>query len=188
MARRRKARGAAVTSYVEIDGQTYAVTIRQADGRDGTVLTVRLSVDGNPSGHGGSLHVSARQTAAGVSFVYLSDGRHVDAAITSPGGIALVQLSGKDLSAVVRQKPARRRRETAVHRSGETTVVAPMPGRVIRVLVQPGDVVAARQGLVVVEAMKMENELSAPRPGRVREVTVLAGASVESGRVLVVID
>ena len=45
-----------------------------------------------------------------------------------------------------------------------------MPGRVVRVLVKPGDDVAARQGLVVVEAMKMENELAAARDGRVKEV------------------
>jgi biotin carboxyl carrier protein len=62
-----------------------------------------------------------------------------------------------------------------------------MPGRVVRVLVGPGDEVAARQGVVVVEAMKMENELRAPRAGRVKEIAVAAGASVEAGRVLVVI-
>ena len=66
--------------------------------------------------------------------------------------------------------------------------MAPMPGRVVRVLVKPGDEVAPRQGLVVVEAMKMENELSSPRAGTVREVTVSEGASVEAGRLLAVID
>jgi biotin carboxyl carrier protein len=63
-----------------------------------------------------------------------------------------------------------------------------MPGRVVRVLVAPGDEVAARQGVVVVEAMKMENELRAPRGGRVKDVTVSAGTSVEAGRILVVIE
>ena len=63
--------------------------------------------------------------------------------------------------------------------------MAPMPGRVVRVLVKPGDTVAARQGLVVVEAMKMENELRSPRAGRVKEVAVAEGESVEAGRLLV---
>ena len=63
-----------------------------------------------------------------------------------------------------------------------------MPGRVVRVLVKPGDEVAARQGLVVVEAMKMENELAAPRAGRVKEVAVTEGQSVEAGRLLVVVE
>jgi biotin carboxyl carrier protein len=66
--------------------------------------------------------------------------------------------------------------------------MAPMPGRVVRVLVAPGDEVAARQGLVVVEAMKMENELGSPKAGRVKDVQVSAGQSVDAGRVLVVIE
>jgi biotin carboxyl carrier protein len=67
-------------------------------------------------------------------------------------------------------------------------VVAPMPGRVVKVLVAPGESVAARQPLVVVEAMKMENELRAPGPGTVREVRVTDGDPVESGAVLVVFE
>jgi biotin carboxyl carrier protein len=55
-------------------------------------------------------------------------------------------------------------------------------------LVQQGDAVEARQAVVVVEAMKMENELRSPKAGRVKEVAVAAGSSVEAGRVLVVID
>jgi biotin carboxyl carrier protein len=62
-----------------------------------------------------------------------------------------------------------------------------MPGRVVKVLVAPGDAVLARQGLVVVEAMKMENELRAPRAGTVAEVRVREGTPVEANVVLVVI-
>jgi biotin carboxyl carrier protein len=63
-----------------------------------------------------------------------------------------------------------------------------MPGKVVKVLVKPGDEVKARQGLVVVEAMKMENELRSPKDGRVAEVLVAEGASVEAGRLLVVVE
>jgi biotin carboxyl carrier protein len=62
-----------------------------------------------------------------------------------------------------------------------------MPGRIAKVLVKVGDVVAARQGLVVVEAMKMENELRSPRAGTVVEVRVVEGARVESQALLVVV-
>jgi biotin carboxyl carrier protein len=58
----------------------------------------------------------------------------------------------------------------------------------VRVLVSQGDQVKARQGLVVVEAMKMENELRSPKDGRVREVTVTEGMSVVAGRLLVVVE
>jgi biotin carboxyl carrier protein len=71
--------------------------------------------------------------------------------------------------------------------TGPVSVVAPMPGRVVKVLVAPGDAVLARQGLVVVEAMKMENELRAPRAGTVADVRVREGAPVDANAVLVVI-
>lgn len=71
---------------------------------------------------------------------------------------------------------------------GPQRVVAPMPGKIVRVMVKPGDAVTAKQGLVVVEAMKMENELRAARDGRVREVAVVEGQSVEAGAVLLVVD
>jgi biotin carboxyl carrier protein len=63
-----------------------------------------------------------------------------------------------------------------------------MPGKVVRVLVKSGDEVHPRQGLVVVEAMKMENELRATRAGRVRNVFVSEGQSVEAGTALVVVE
>ena len=72
--------------------------------------------------------------------------------------------------------------------SGSAAVTAPMPGRVVKVLVAPGDAVAARQPLVIVEAMKMENELRAPRSGTVASVRVSEGQSVEAQAVLVVIE
>jgi biotin carboxyl carrier protein len=72
--------------------------------------------------------------------------------------------------------------------SGPQRVTAPMPGKVVRVLVNAGDEVKTRQGLVVVEAMKMENELRAVRDGRVREVCVAEGQSVEAGASLVVVE
>jgi biotin carboxyl carrier protein len=72
--------------------------------------------------------------------------------------------------------------------SGPQRLAAPMPGKVVRVLVAPGDEVQPRQGLVVVEAMKMENELKATRAGRVREIFVREGQSVEAGTALIVVE
>jgi biotin carboxyl carrier protein len=72
--------------------------------------------------------------------------------------------------------------------AGPQRITAPMPGRVVRVLVQPGGRVTARQGLVVVEAMKMENELRAGRDGTVTEVHVHEGLSVDAGALLIVIQ
>lgn len=71
---------------------------------------------------------------------------------------------------------------------GPQIVEAPMPGKVVRILVAPGDEVVEGQGLVVVEAMKMENELGSPKDGVVKEIHVEEGASVEGGAKLVVVE
>jgi pyruvate carboxylase subunit B len=72
--------------------------------------------------------------------------------------------------------------------SGPAPVVAPMPGLVVRVEVRPGDAVVPGQGLVVMEAMKMENELHAQGAGVVKAVLVKPGTAVEKGAVLVELE
>ena len=103
------------------------------------------------------------------------------------GGAWRVHVNGAAVPLALRTS-AQRRRRPARRDAGDGRVVAPMPGRVVKVLVAAGTRVEARQGVVVVEAMKMENELRAPRAGVVREVRVAEGASVEAQAVLVVID
>ena len=71
---------------------------------------------------------------------------------------------------------------------GPQRVAAPMPGKIVRVLVKAGDHVEPRQGLVVVEAMKMENELRSRAAGTVTEVRAIEGASVEAGAILIVVE
>src|ERR1044072_1239154 len=72
--------------------------------------------------------------------------------------------------------------------AGPAPIVAPMPGLIVRVNVSPGDTVEAGQGVVVMEAMKMENELRATGAGRVRSVSVGPGTVVERGAVLVELE
>ncbi len=78
--------------------------------------------------------------------------------------------------------------EAGASGSGPQRVTAPMPGKIVRILVKPGETVHPRQPLIVVEAMKMENELRAIREGTVAEVHVRVGASVEAGALLVVVQ
>lgn len=83
----------------------------------------------------------------------------------------------------------RRRRHTSTAAvEGPQRLLAAMPGKVVRLLVKPGDRVKGGQPLVVVEAMKMENELRAGRSGTIIEIYVKEGASVEAGSQLVVIE
>jgi biotin carboxyl carrier protein len=72
--------------------------------------------------------------------------------------------------------------------TGRASITAPMPGRVVRVLVAIGDEVETGQGIVVVEAMKMQNELRAPRVGRVTAIQAKENDSVNAGAVLAIIE
>jgi len=82
----------------------------------------------------------------------------------------------------------RSRRNAGTNDTGARPISASMPGRIIRILVNVGDQVEAQQGLIVVEAMKMQNELKAPRAGTVTRVAVEVGATVQAGSVLLVIE
>ena len=103
-------------------------------------------------------------------------------------GAGEVSVNGRVFQVEVIDPRSLRGRRTAAEGSGPQTVAALMPGRVIRVLVEAGQKVEAGQGLVVVEAMKMQNEMKAPRAGRVVEVRAAAGATVAAGDILVVIE
>jgi biotin carboxyl carrier protein len=70
---------------------------------------------------------------------------------------------------------------------GRQSVFAPMPGKVVRVLVKPGSTVEAGQGILVVEAMKMQNEVKSPKEGKVERISVSEGQAVNAGEVLAII-
>lgn len=76
----------------------------------------------------------------------------------------------------------------AEHDKGTARIVAPMPGKVVRILVEAGTEVEAGAGIMVVEAMKMQNEMKAPKTGRVVSVDAEVGATVNAGDVLAVIE
>lgn len=79
------------------------------------------------------------------------------------------------------------RRHGTLEAEGRQQIIAPMPGKVIRLLVQAGDPVEAGQGLVVVEAMKMQNEIRSPKRGKVERLQVKEGQAVNAGEVLCVV-
>lgn len=74
------------------------------------------------------------------------------------------------------------------HKAGSTAVDSPMPGNILRMLVNPGDVVSKGQKLFVLEAMKMENEIGAPASGRVAAVKANVGESVTAGQEIIILE
>jgi biotin carboxyl carrier protein len=88
----------------------------------------------------------------------------------------------------VRDPRSLRSRQGADDGKGPRKLVAPMPGKVVRVLVREEAEVEAGQGIVVVEAMKMQNEIKSPKKGVVRKLTASEGANVNSGDVLAIVE
>jgi biotin carboxyl carrier protein len=118
-----------------------------------------------------------------------SGGHSYDVTVTPGTGGPLQVVVDATPCTVILNGLRRRRGDHAGHAgNGTDRITAPMPGKVVRVLVAAGDRVRAGQPLTVVEAMKMENELRAGRDGMVAEVHVKQGASVDAGALLFVIQ
>jgi len=81
-----------------------------------------------------------------------------------------------------------KRNRSSAAANGPSAILAPMPGKIVRVMVAVGDLVTAGQGIVVVEAMKMQNELKSPRDGRVTAIETAPNESVTAGAVLAIVE
>jgi biotin carboxyl carrier protein len=107
----------------------------------------------------------------------------------SPGGTYKLQTGPHEFQADVRDPRAwRGRNQGALEAEGRQQILAPMPGKVVRLLVKSGDEVEAGQGLVVVEAMKMQNEIRSPKKGKVEVLQAREGQPVNAGDVLCVVS
>ena len=144
---------------VVVDGVPHAVDLRPIDGTS----LFSLIID-NQS------HELLVERLEGMYYVYLQ-GNRLPVDVGDARLKALIAMSQK----------------TGVD-SGGAIVTAPMPGLVVKVLVEPGAVVSEGDGLVLLEAMKMENEIRSPCDGVVRTVSATAGSAVNLGDVLVLVD
>jgi biotin carboxyl carrier protein len=163
---------------IEIDGKLRRLDLSRSAAGDGWSATL----DGDP------VEIDARLIQPGIlslivqghSFRCVLDEGPIESAIQTGGRRFLFSVDDP------RSLMAQRRKSGAS--SGQQVIKAPMPGRIVRLLVQAGDEVAAHQGVVVIEAMKMQNELKAARAGKVAEIKTEAGATVAAGAILVLIE
>ena len=108
--------------------------------------------------------------------------------LAAHGSFAVV-VSGSDYDvAVIDPKRLRSGQASGAHHTGAAEIVSPMPGKIVRILAEPGARVEAGAGVVVVEAMKMQNEMKAPKAGVVVSIKTEEGATVSAGDVLAVIE
>jgi biotin carboxyl carrier protein len=91
-------------------------------------------------------------------------------------------------SVEVRDPRSLRGRARAAEDHGPRKIVAPMPGKVVRLLVREGDEIEAGAGVAVVEAMKMQNEIKSPKKGTIQKILVSEGSAVNAGDVLIVVE
>ena len=164
---------------IDIGGRRLQVVVtRSGDG-------FAVSVDGRLH-HVDAARIDAHTLSLVVDSVRSNE---VSFAADPIGGLLNVHVGATPVAVMLNgRRRWGRREEGAGTGSGPQRLVAPMPGKVVRVLVKAGDLVAARQPVVVVEAMKMENELRASREGTVAEIHASEGMSVDAGALLVVIQ
>jgi biotin carboxyl carrier protein len=136
---------------------------------------------------GAALQADAVAIAPGI-YSLLIDGESLEVRVEPDGRGLRVSVAEREwLVEVHDPREWRRNRSGAAEVEGRQQVVAPMPGKILRVLVQARDSVEARQGLFVVEAMKMQNEIRSPKSGTVERLLVTEGQTVNAGEVLAII-
>jgi biotin carboxyl carrier protein len=119
----------------------------------------------------------------------LIDGRSYEARREAAGSQLYIAVDGVRVEVEIRDpRSLRARRERMAHEDGPRRLLAPMPGKVVRVLVALDSEVKAGQGVVVVEAMKMQNEIKSPKDGRVSKILAAEGAPVNTGDVLAIVE
>ena len=159
---------------------------------DGRTRTVELDrVDGGWRAHldGQAVEVDPVEVTPGIYSILLG-GRAYEVsvqALPEPGTLSV--LAGKEEFAaeVLDPRAWRGRRHGALEAEGKQQILSPMPGKVVRILVQTGETVEAGQGLLVIEAMKMQNEIRSPKSGIVERLLAAEGQAVNAGEVLAVV-
>ncbi len=162
----------------EKDGETARIKLQQSG-----ETTYELTVDGE------RIHVDA-VTSGRTIYSIIEDGKQFEVLVDERGAHGFdVLVSGRLFHLEAVDERSKLLAQTAeVTASGPQRVEAEMPGKVVDVHLAVGDPVRSGQGVVVVEAMKMENEIPAPKNGRVSGIRVKTGDSVEAGALLVNVE
>jgi biotin carboxyl carrier protein len=136
---------------------------------------------------GRALEADAVEVSPGV-YSILVDGKSFEVRVEPFAGKLRVAAAGREIEASVRDpREWRRGRGGSSETEGRQQILAPMPGKVVRLLVATGDTVQAGQGIIVVEAMKMQNEIRSPKSGTVERLAVIEGQAVNAGEIVAIV-
>lgn len=162
---------------VLVAGKTRIVELTQQNGG------WRISLDGN------ALDANAVEVAPNTFSILLGGESHQIRIAPRPNGSLTLYTGLAEYHAeVIDPRSWRGRRHGALEAEGRQQVAAPMPGKVVRLLVKEGDMVEAGQGLLVVEAMKMQNEIRSPKSGKIEKFFVTEGQAVNAGEALLWVE
>jgi len=166
-----------MTLELEINGRKCQVEIQPPENAGAwTVL-----IDGKP------VEADAHLIRPGVLSLLIGGKSH--RVVLDPGhSDPALHLQAQRIPYRVEDLRSLRSRRRHARADGPATLKASMPGRVVRLLVEEGDAVALHQGILVIEAMKMQNELKSPKEGRIAEIRVSPGDTVAAGDILAVIE
>ena len=165
-----------MTFDVQIDG----VPVRLEVHGDGDLYRFRL-------GDQEERQAQLAEVEPGV-FSVLLDGRSYEARAEYGDECAWITVRGRRFRVAITDPRRWTQSSAALHGHDRETIVASMPGKIVRVLVLLGETVAAGQGVIVIEAMKMQNEMKARHAGRVTAVPVHEGETVAAGAILATIE
>jgi biotin carboxyl carrier protein len=166
-----------MTYDVIVDGKTHHVELTQGE------KTWLCKVDGQ------EVEVDAALTARDVMSV-LADNKayEIKRERSLQGELHMVIGSARYAVDVQDPRSLRTRRAVAGTEAGPQKVKAPMPGKIVRILVNENDEVKAGQGVIVMEAMKMQNEMKSPKDGKVQKILTAEGSAVNAGDTLAIIE
>lgn len=158
---------------------------------DGQSYEIEINAAGQITANGKVLEVDFQSIADQPVYSMLLNGQSYEANVYSGEHLMEVLVRGHHFQVAVEDERQKRLREASAGsqvKEGEFNLVAPMPGLVIDVPVEPDQEVAQGENLVILESMKMQNELRAPRDGRVTSIRVKPGDSVKQNQVMVTLS
>ncbi len=159
----------------EIDGRQIEIDIEERDGHIRAIIEQR------------SYDLELIRPESSVYLLFSGD--HVYETRVWPSDAGTLRIKLRDRIFTARIIDRKHRRSPADQgNDGEQHLISPMPGKVVRILLNTGDQVTTGQGVIIVEAMKMQNEIKSPKDGRVSEIRVREGVTVNANQVLAVVE
>jgi len=164
-----------MTYEISIDGKDYRLELSQSEGR----WSCRLN--------GREIEVDAVLARPNVLSLRIGN-KAYEVKCERVASDTHIWVGSRRFAPEVRDPRSLRSRSHAADEQGPRRLTAPMPGKVVRILLEPGAEVEAGVGVVVVEAMKMQNEVKSPKKGTIQKILVAEGAAVSTGDVLAIVE